>query len=388
MTLQFQPNYLIARTLLMFLNTDCKEVVNLNEVFSEVNGLSLREYLRLAFVVYAALREGPTFTKIKFTATDIPQLKVDLSDKVIDGFLNILATDYAGFLERDTEVNQDVDQHFTKNRYNPLVEYPIIETDLVGFGRGYIVPNVVVYLQKATGGVFWWFHNYYEMQGKDPLTEFRTPFGKVFEQYVGIILKGIYGEENVHGEILYGDGRRFIDWYVEKDAKVYLFEVKAAQFALPSRTTGYKDVVLDTEAKKISGAIKQVYNRVKDIEVYEELARFRGKEIIPIIVLLDIPYPSSRFFQEWVKEKQAELADDERIPELREFNFYLMNIRELELCDGIADKVAIEEVLEKASESIELGFEGILQERLGRPLENRLLVTTCSEFLGSILETD
>ncbi len=184
--------------------------------------------------------------------------------------------------------------------------------------------------------MFWWFHNHYERQGEDPLAEFRTPFGKVFEQYVGIILKGIYGEDNVHGEILYGEGRRFIDWYFEVGNKVYLFEVKAAQFALSSQRTGYKDAVLKKEEKKITGPIMQVYKRIKDIERYGELARFKEKELIPIIVFLDIPYPSSRFFNEWVKEAQAELADNEGIPELRDFNFYLMNIRELELCDGIA----------------------------------------------------
>jgi len=388
MALQFRPNYLIARTLLMFLNPFCEEVAKLNEVFFEVNGLSLYEYLRLAFVVFAALKEGPTFTKIKFTATDIPQLKVDLSDEAIESFLNILATDYACFLERDTEMNQDADRHFTKNRYNPLSEYPIIETDLQGIGRGYIVPNVVVYLLKAVGGLFWWFHNYYERQGDDPLVEFRTPFGKVFELYVGTILQSIYGEENVHGEILYGDGRRFIDWYVEEDNRCYLFEAKAYQFALASRRKGYKDAFIQTEVKKLMYAIKQVYLRVKDIEVYEELARFRGKEVIPIIVLLDVPYPSSRFFHEWVKEAQAELADNERIPELRDFKAYLMNVKELEFCDGITNRVAIEEVLEKAPENIQFGFEGILEEQLGRPLENRLLEATCSEFIDSILETD
>jgi hypothetical protein len=132
----------------------------------------------------------------------IPQLTVDLSEKTIHSFLNILATDYAGFRKRDQAVNQEGDPRFTKNRYNPLFEYPIIETDLEGLGRGYIVPNVVGYLLKAFGGLFWWFHTYYEKQGKDPLVEFRTPFGKVFEQYVGILLKDIYGEKYVGGEIL------------------------------------------------------------------------------------------------------------------------------------------------------------------------------------------
>lgn len=388
MKLQFRLDHLVARTLLMFLNPDCVEVANLNDVFTEANGLSLNEYLRLAFVVFVALQEGPTFTPIKFTSTNIPQLTVDLSEKAIHSFLNILATDYAAFRERDQAVNQGADPRFTKNRYNPLFEYPIIETDLEGLGRGYIVPNVVGYLLKAFGGLFWWFHTYYEKQGKDPLVEFRTPFGKVFEQYVGILLKDIYGEKYVGGEILYGDGRRFVDWYVEEGDKYYLFEVKAYQFALETLQRGDKEVFLNNEAQKIIGAIKQVYNRIMDIEIREELARFRDKTIVPIIVFLDVPNPSGTFVQEWVAEALAKLADAEGIPELSDFKVYFMNIRELESCDGVAGNVAIEELLSKASEDIQLGFELLLQERLGRPLENRLLDKVYQDFLDSILQAD
>jgi predicted RNase H-like HicB family nuclease len=50
--------------------------------------------------------------------------------------------------------------------------------------------------------------------------------------------------------------------------------------------------------------------------------------------------------------------------------------------------VAIEELLSKASEDIQLGFEGLLQERLGRPLENRLLDKAYEDFLDSILQAD
>jgi hypothetical protein len=388
MRLQFRPNYLIARTLLMFLNPGCDEGANLNDVFTETNGLSLYEYLRLAFVVFAALREGPSFTQVKFTATDIPELKVDLSEEAISSFLNILATDYSGFLKRDQEMNEGMDPQFTKNRYNPLFEYPIIEVDIGGAEKGYVVPNVVGFLFKAFGGLFWWFHTYYEKAGRDPLVEFRTPFGKVFEDYVGIILKDLYGEEKVHGEVVYGDGRRFIDWYVEDADRYYLFESKAYQFAFVSQQKGYKEVFLENEAGKILGAIKQVYNRVKDIDVYEELARFRDKPIVPIIVFLDIPYPSGTFVREWIDEAQKALADAEGNPELGDFTVHLMNIKELELCEGIDGIVPIDEILEKAPKEIQYGFEGLLAERLGRPLQNQMLEKKCNEFLDSILATN
>ncbi|MCG2794919.1 MAG: hypothetical protein L6427_03455 [Actinomycetia bacterium] len=388
MTLQFRPDYILARNVLMFLSPTCDETTRLNNVFIEANGLSIREYLQLAFIVYAGLRNGPDFTESRFTKADIPQLKVELSDKTVTSFLNVLKTDYRQFRMRDEEMNKDLDQLFTKNRYNPLFETPIIEVAVEGIGHGYVVPNVVVYQLKAFGGLFWWFHNYYESKGMDPLAEFRTPFGEVFEQYVGRVIKGIYGEENVHGEIRYGDGRRFIDWSTEVGGKVYLFEAKAYQFALSSRRTGYKDAVLANESKKIMDAIKQVYKRVKDIEVYEELAEFRGKEIIPIIVLLDTPYLWSRFFHKWIKEAQIEMADAEGIPGLRDFAIYLMNIGELEHCDGVVGKVSIEEVLEAATKDVATGFDSILEERLGRPLENRMLKHAADVFFDSIIETE
>lgn len=388
MVLQFRPNYLLGRTLLMFLDPACGEVARLNDVFTQANAFSINEYLKLAFTIYGALRERPAFTSSAFSTVEIPELQVDLSEDAINRFLGVLKTDYVSFRNRDEEMNHGADPLYTRNRYNPLKEYPIIEANLEGAGQGFIIPNVIVFLHKAFGGLFWWFHTYYESEGRSPLDEFRTPFGKVFENYVGTILKGIYGNDKVHGEVLFGDGRRFIDWYVEEGNKIYLFEAKSYQFALSLQRTGYKQTFLENEASKITDAIKQVYKRIKDIEKYEELSRFRGKEIVPIIVLLDMPYLWSRFFHEWIKEAQVGLAEKEGIPELRDFKIYLMSIRDLEFCDGVANRVAIEAVLEKATENVESGFESILEEQLGRPLENRLLETTCHEFLDTILKID
>lgn len=388
MALQFRANYLIGRNVLMFLDDNCKEVSDLNRVFEKANGFSMREYLQIAFVVYASLRESPTFTTTKFTSANIPQLKVDLSETAINRFLNVLTTDYEGFRKRDEEMNLGADPLFTRNRYNPLYEYPLIDADIKDVGRGYIVPNSVVYLFKATGGLFWWFHRYYEKQGMNVRNEFRKPFGKVFENYVGVTLKHIFGESNVCGEINYGADNRFTDWCVEVDGKVYLFEAKAYQFALASKRTGYKDAFLESESKKVLGAIEQVYRRIEDVDKFEELAQFREKEVIPIVVFLDVPYPSGRFFHEWVKEAQVGLADSKGLPGLRDFNCRLMNISELELCDGIAGKVNIEGILDKVPTDIQLGVEGLLEEEIGRPLENLLLEKTCDEFLDSILETN
>lgn len=224
--------------------------------------------------------------------------------------------------------------------------------------------------------------------GEDPLVSFRTPFGEVYEQYVGLVLKDMYGEENIHGQIPYQkDGKsESIDWYKEEGNKLYLFEAKANQFRLQSRQKGYREQLIEYEFPKIKYAVNQMFNRKKDIYTCKELARFRGKEVIPIVVFLDMPFISNPGLAVWAKDAQMELAKEKGNPELEEFKVHFLNIQDLECFDAVVDKTAIEDVLEQA-ENQKVGFETILRQILGKPkLKNRLLDRTVEEFLGSITD--
>jgi len=138
---------------------------------------------------------------------------------------------------------------------------------------------------------------------------------QIFEEYVGLILKDAYGENEVRPEIPYKKGK-FIDWYVEKDDKVYLFEVKAKQFSLTILQTGNIELIQKEVKEKIFKAVKQVYDRISEINSYEELKQFRGKKIIPIIIFLDIPFVSSDGYKKIINKDLTALEAEEKYKDI------------------------------------------------------------------------
>jgi len=379
---QFDPLYMMARTLVIF--NELLSVINperfepLSDIFQRETGLNIYDYLMLCFLIYAGSLNTATFDTNKLTNADIPNLKDLLAEEKIVKFLKILKADYKSFREEDSLANEKLDPLFTKTRFNPLLVYPVIETDVKHYGDQYVIPNILAYIKKAYGGLYWWFHRYFEDQGRQQ--DFRNYFGYVFQEYVGRILKGIYGLENVHGEINYGNGLKFIDWWIEKDNKIYLFQSKANQFALLSKQTGDKEIIFKNEIKKITDAIEQVYKRIQDIPKYVELKIFKDKELLPFIVFLDIPFITDHLFEPWIKEGLKEIEQEKGIIGLKDFKIFLMNIEDLEYYDEAANFIGLEEVFRKIKIDIGEDFLSIVAKAKGGKLRNRYLDKVYRDF--------
>lgn len=384
MEYQFAPHYMMARTIVIF-----NELVQrvqpdrfepLPEIFQEETGLSICDYLRLCAAVSAGSEKTATFSITTFSQAEIPQLRDLLIEEKIVKFLNILKADYEKFRKEEAYANEKLNPIFTKTRFNPLVVYPIIETDAKHLGHPYVVPNVILYIRKSFGGLYWWFHRYFE--GKGEQQDFRNYFGYVFQEYVGRILRGIYGAANVHGEILYGKGSKFIDWWVEKGDKVYLFESKAYQFALPSKQTGDTEMITANEIKKIAQAVEQVYGRIQDIPKFQELKRFRRKRVISFLVFMDIPFVSGYFYESWIKKALEETEREKQITGLKDFPVFLMNIEELELYDEAADAIELEDIFPKFRRDTAESFTSIAKKAKGKSLRSRYLDKVYTDFWG------
>lgn len=386
MEYQFTPRYMMARTIVMF--NELIEKVKpdkfkpLPEIFQQETGLSICDYLCLCAAIPAGSQKTATFSIATFSKANIPQLRDVLVEEKIIKFLNILKADYRKFRKEDASANKELPPIFTKTRFNPLMVYPIVETDT---NVPYIIPNLVLYTKKSFEGLYWWFHRYFENMRRQ--YDFRNYFGYVFQEYVGRILAGIYGPENVHGEILYGKGVKFIDWWVEKDNKVYLFESKAYQFALLSKQTGNTEMVISKEMKKIAKAIEQVYKRIQDIPKFEELEIFREKQVIPIIVFMDVPFVSSCLYDPWIRKVLGKIEQEKQVSGIKDFPVFLMNIEELELYDEAADAIELEDIFSKYRKNIGESFESIAEKAKGKVLRNRYLDQVYTDFWNVDLGT-
>jgi hypothetical protein len=373
---QFSPAYMISRTVIMFneiaQNIQPNKFESLSKIFEKETGLSLFDYLYLCFIIFAASHKTATFSIRSIVAGNIPQLKDLLVEEKVTKILNILKADYKTFRVEDTIQNKNLNPIFTKTRFNPLLIYPIIETDAKHSGDPYVIPNVIAFLRKSFGGLYWWFHRYFETQGRQQ--DFHNYFGYIFQEYVGKILKNIYGENTVQGEIIYGNNLKFIDWWVEKGNKIYLFEAKANQFRLLSKQTGDRKIIIKNEIEtKVVDAISQVYKRIQDIPKYEELKKFQGKQIIPIIVFMDMPFISTPLYAPWIKEALMKQEKKMQITGLANYQIFLMDIEELELYDECADIIGLDDIFLKLRDNIEEGFLSILSKIKGKALRNRYL---------------
>jgi hypothetical protein len=371
---QFDPALLIARTLIFFNEIIKDNPPNKFESFSIIfereTGLTFEEYFTLAMVVLASVQKLPAFKKEFLTQATIPTLKDILTDQKVTNFLNILSINYPRFKEEDEKFNTHLDPALTKYRFNPLNVYPIIQTDKTD-NSPYVVPNILCLIKKSFGGLYWWFHCYFEEIGLQK--EFRTYFGSVFEQYVGIILKQIYTKQNVHPEITYAkDNKKFIDWYVENDSKIYFFEAKAYQFPLNTKISGDTESIYKEINSKIIKSIKQVYSRILEIDKYDELKLFKGKEIHTVIIFLDMPLISTHLYRELIN-KELEDAENNGYSGITKANIHLLNIEELEVYQSAVKIIPIEEVFERYKDTHTDGFTTIIQKAVEGSIRSEYL---------------
>jgi len=387
-SVQFSTLYLMTRNIVFFdhlaKEIEPKKFDKLSDIFFQENGITIDEYMKIGFGFFAGTQNFTAFRPSYLSAASVKAFETIYTEEKINKFLDILAIDYDQFRELDAEMNKELDPIFTKNRFNPLFAHPFIKEQLDGEAV-YIIPNMTAFVYKTFGGIFWWFNNYFERVGGDKKLHlsFRDFFGNsIFEQYVGLILKEIYGGQNVHPEITYsGKSNKFSDWHIVIEDKCYLFEVKANQFALLSRQTGNLDVIINKELKKVVEAIVETFKNVRDINNFDELVEFRGKEIIPIIVFLEIPLISSDIYKEKILALLSEIETKENLEGLKDFKYYLLNIDELELYSDVKDKIDIESVFEAIKDDNGQGFVSyITKVNDGKKLFNAYLDQVYEDF--------
>lgn len=386
MPYQFDSVSLISRTIVLF--NDIAERINptkfkkLTEIFQNQTGLTIYDYLRLSMAIWAGAQKTATFRMDMFTQAKITQMKDILTEEKFKQFLDILKADYKKFRDVDANSNQKLNPDLTKTRFNPFHLYPIIETDTNNFGDPFVVPNFTCYAKKVFGGLYWWFHRYFEGQKKQ--LDFRNYFGDVFQEYVGIVLKNVFGEKNVHPEVLYDGNKTFIDWWVERNDKIYLFEAKANQFSLASMQTGDIEIIINGEIKKVADAVEQVYKRILDIPRYKELGMFLKKKVIPFIVFMDMPFISCDMYEELICEALEKRQKENTLTGLKDFPRNLLNIEELELFDGVVGKIELEDVFPAIKKDMREGFLSIVSKAKKSNLKNTFLDKIYGDFWKTI----
>lgn len=326
---------------------------NLNQILKNKTSLSIQEYTKLCFLMFAYSSASPRFNIGELDETNITGFGDVFNQNKMSAFLKLISTDYKSFRELDKKLNNDLDNKYTKTKLNPLLVKPVIKLG----DNDFLTPSITAYITATFKGLFWWFDAYFRNESSTQADKFRKYFGLLFEEYVGDVLKDTYSIESVTPEIHYGgkhNERLFFDWIVESKEKVYLFEVKGYQFPLVVLQTGEPAKVDKEIMSKLIYTIVQMYKRVNDIDKFEELKHFRGKNIIPIAVFYDIPFISTSAYQERITPILSKL--DEKYPGIKLFKYYFIAIEELESYYFVSHKVDLDYILEETVKNLQTGF--------------------------------
>lgn len=320
--------------------------VDLNQYLIDETGMSIQDYTMLTFILLAAILESPRFNIGKFTEAKEEPLKTILTNEKMEAILKMLSATPAELRAIDQLYNSKLPPENTKSRYNPLWQKPIVKLG----DNDFVVPSTSAYKKGALTGLYWFFENRLK-------TKFRDYFGTLFEEYVGLIIKDTYDAQDIEPGILYGskkDAREFFDWIVNDKGAYILFETKAYQFPFYVLQTGDLDSVRKEILKKVVGTIRQMYERVQDIQKYSELEKFKGMDLRCVAVFYDIPFISTNTYDEDIKA--ALNGMDSKYPGIKDFKYTLISVDELENYQYVKSCVTIEEVAERARKTPGAGF--------------------------------
>lgn len=332
----------LTRQILIFDRTSnecaCPDKIDLNKYLIDEIGISIKEYTTLTFVILAAILESPRFNIGNFAGLKKEPLKSTLTNEKMNAVLNLLSATPAELRTIDQLCNSKLQPENTKSRYNPLWQKPIVKLG----DNDFVVPSIGAYKKGAFTGLYWFFENRLKIN-------FRNYFGTLFEEYVGLIVKDIYKLKDIEPGISFGgkkDSREFFDWIVSDNNDYILFETKAYQFPFDVLQTGDIDLVRKQILKKVVGTIKQMFERIQDINKYQELNKFNSKKIRCIAVFYDIPFISTSIYDDDIKAALRSM--DLKYPGIKDFKYTLISVEELEDYRYIKDYISIEEIVTRA----------------------------------------
>jgi hypothetical protein len=343
----FGRNYYICKTL--FKTCLMKSGKTASDIFFEESGMDVDSYFMISLSLSAYTDQNGAIGKEelnKLFADGRAQLPSVFSQENINRCFEILSANYRKLRDEDAEKNSNLLPIHTKGRFNPLKMYPIVKYDANG-SEGFSIPSTTLFFESAFLGVYFNLMRHFER--KNNRSDFSIYFGDVFNQYVGVLLKRIYGEDKVRPEIRYNKSQNlFVDWYVEFPDRFYLFEVKSSVFDLLTMMTGDLDRLTNEIRKKVVEAIIQIYKRVVDVGRYDELTRFRKKKIVPFVVFRDLPFISGELFDPIINEGlESAQESDVELRELCLFEVNRISIEELEACGDANTMIELDVVFEE-----------------------------------------
>lgn len=251
----------LARTLCLF-GCDARfgEPVFEDGRWESILGVPLEEFLKIAFIMYAAAIHNPGgISRQTLLAANVrPAFEPVGAERALQVVDTWLARPVADLAQLGQEMTPDPNDLW---RFNPFYERPIAIMD----DGTYVIPSPLGVLQRfGPQGLYFIGRDAVDADANpDAFRAFTKALGLRFERYIGVQL-GFIQHAQVHPEIVYDDDQRSVDYIIETPEVLVLVEAKSAAPDIKTRSGIFPE---DGEMqRKIEKACKQITKSAELIE--------------------------------------------------------------------------------------------------------------------------
>lgn len=343
-----EARHLLPRTLIIYEQLwnipKNSSQVNIGAAIQSFSGLTLQEILLLSFFFSGKMQNG--FFDLNENLDQYPENVrhyFDINKQKL--FVEWLSCSYQEFRELSKK-NMPSEVKYEKFRFNPLHTKPIIIPDRnprPTLPQVYIAPIPTLIYEKVTRGLYFSLADHFFQNGKK--NPFRGCFGDVFQEYVGLLLKKTFGEDNVKHEWNYGtkqNTKDTPDWFVIQNGSAVLIEVKQSGLYLTAKQWGDIEDIHKDLKQTIGAGVNQMWKFERDME--------DGSCSVPdwfntvsITERLVITYDRSYFLNSILRNEVINLYPS--IPTT--YHWHTIAVEELEYFLGIFGTKSIESLTEK-----------------------------------------
>jgi hypothetical protein len=251
---------------------------NIPDAFKTLTGLSVERFMSCGLGLWGKAIVARHANFEPWTRTHLEPDSQPMLDT--DRFLATVVADYKLFRDSCSRFAPTNDR-FEFYALNPLELYPIIRTDRSGL----VIPVPEQVLSRVTIGLYYQLLDAYGI-------DFTNTFGLVFQEYVGELLRWVWGNGQLYSEFRYGrrkDQQDSIDWILVEDDTAVLIECKITRLSMqskvladPSQLEADVQKLLVRAVKQLHRFIKNVRSHVAGLESFSDISSF-----VPVVVVLD-----------------------------------------------------------------------------------------------------
>lgn len=300
---------------------------NINNAFLKMYGITYDKILFYGMALTGS--QSSCFFSSNYKSNFFSKTAIDIQNGDFEKFIELVSLDTKNFI------------NYKGSLLNPILKYPILKTYFIPPDMKepvFLILSKACLFNKLVYGIYYdLLENNIKANGKN---DFKTIFGQVFQDYVGILLKEHFKKWNIIPEIKYQKNKNKIDtvdWFIQRGNNLVLVEVKQSSIYLSAKNDGNIEELKKGINQNIIKAINQLERTEKDIfsKKYEELCQFNKiKNIQKLIIIADTLYFGNLIVNELfdnilIKTKThiINIADFESILELQkksESLFYLL----------------------------------------------------------------